>query len=144
MRIAVSIERDAAWLFPFSRYVLRDILACMLEKAGYSETALEMSVVGDAAMEELNRSAMDCPGPTNILSFPAPPASAGVFAPMAPGCMVLSVDTLARECLLYGQEQEAHALRLIAHGLAHVLGYDHGAAMDSLARRLERAAGETL
>ena len=142
--IAVTIETDAAWLFPFSRFELRNVVAAMLEEAGRSGTAVEVIVTGDAAMEALHLSAMGCPGPTNILSFPAGnPGLAAFTEPSdasAPGHMVFSAATLARECLLYGQEPEQHALRLLAHGLAHVLGFEHGGEMDRFAERLECAA----
>ncbi|WP_353118109.1 rRNA maturation RNase YbeY [Nitratidesulfovibrio sp.] len=55
--------------------------------------------------------------------------------PDAPAChlgwLVLSLDTWQRECLLYGQEPVEHALRLLAHGLGHLAGYDHGPEMDA-------------
>lgn len=51
-------------------------------------------------------------------------------APCHLGWLVLSLDTWQRECLLYGQEPVEHALRLLAHGLGHLAGYDHGPEMD--------------
>lgn len=51
-------------------------------------------------------------------------------APCHIGWLVLSLDTWRRECLLYGQEPVEHALRLLAHGLGHLAGYDHGPEMD--------------
>lgn len=45
--------------------------------------------------------------------------------------LVLSLDTFERECLLYGQDAAEHLLRLLAHGMAHVGGLDHGPAMDA-------------
>ncbi|WP_035064928.1 rRNA maturation RNase YbeY [Nitratidesulfovibrio termitidis] len=47
------------------------------------------------------------------------------------GWLVLSLDTWRRECQLYGQEPVEHALRLLAHGLGHLAGYDHGPEMDA-------------
>jgi ssRNA-specific RNase YbeY (16S rRNA maturation enzyme) len=49
------------------------------------------------------------------------------------------VDTLEREAFLYGQEATAYCIRLLAHGLAHLAGRDHGPAMRELEERLERA-----
>lgn len=54
------------------------------------------------------------------------------------GTLVLSVDTLERECILYGQNPHKHAIHLLAHGLAHLLGYDHGEEMQQLTELLER------
>ena len=54
------------------------------------------------------------------------------------GTLILSVDTLERECVLYGQKPHRHATHLLAHGLAHLLGYDHGEEMQQLTELLER------
>lgn len=51
-------------------------------------------------------------------------------APCHLGWLVLSLDTWRRECLLYGQAPVEHAMRLLAHGLGHLAGYDHGPEMD--------------
>ncbi len=60
------------------------------------------------------------------------------------GWMALSADTLQRECFLYGQELDGHCIRLLAHGLAHLLGHDHSPAMDALCERLEAAAARNV
>ncbi|MFQ8738443.1 MAG: rRNA maturation RNAse YbeY [Bilophila wadsworthia] len=54
--------------------------------------------------------------------------------------LVFSVDTLHRETLLYGQDTEEHCLRLLAHGLGHLAGYDHGPEMDELCSEMLSAA----
>lgn len=86
---------------------------------------VELQLVGDAAIADFNQTFLACCGPTNILSFPAE-------NPAEIHSLVLSVDTLRRECLLYNQTYEEHALRLIAHGFVHLTGLDHGPEMDIL------------
>ena len=86
-------------------------------------------------MAGLNRRAMGVPGPTNILSFPGEPLT-GLAE------LVLSSETLRRECVLYGQEPLRHLVRLTAHGFGHVCGFDHGPYMDDFTGRLEAAAEE--
>ena len=61
-----------------------------------------------------------------------------------PGILLLSLDTLARECLLYGQEPAEHALRLLAHGMGHLAGLDHGPAMDRVCAACFDAARQAL
>lgn len=56
------------------------------------------------------------------------------------GSLALSVDALARESFLYGQPPASYCVRLLAHGFAHLLGFEHGAAMEELCQRLEQAA----
>ncbi len=93
---------------------------------------VELYLVTDAAMARANMRHMGCTGPTNVLSFPGGDAM--------PGTLLLSLDTLDRECLLYGQEPSEHLLRLLAHGMGHLAGLDHGPGMDALCAALTEAA----
>lgn len=127
---------------------------------------LSLLLIDDREMEECNRQAMDLPGPTNILSFPASQISGHDFADLSSvsddsfaassaidggslswrqggeqlGELVLSIDTLKRESLLYWQDESEHMLFLLAHGLGHLGGaeqlgqggLDHGTEHDKL------------
>jgi probable rRNA maturation factor len=139
--ISLQNNRKAAWKSPFSRAECARLLRAMLDEAERPGMAVELALLDDAAMEELNAASMGCAGPTNILSFPAGNAP-GEGA--APGCLALSTDTLLRECFLYGQEADEHCIRLLAHGLSHLTGLDHGPEMEALSDRLERAARAAL
>lgn len=102
------------------------LLAAMLaaleaEGAG----APELLITDDGESARLNARHLGLAGPTNILSF-----SDGEDG--RPGSLALSGPALRRECLLYGQDGEEHLVRLLAHGLVHLLGHDHGARMDAL------------
>lgn len=122
-------------------------MASMLEKAGLAGFRVELSILDDAGITLLHKQSLGCEGPTNILSFPA--GEGHVFweksperenAPPLLGWLALSADTFARECFLYGQTPEKHCLRLLAHGIAHLAGLDHGEEMDRLCTELELAA----
>ena len=93
---------------------------------------LDLYLLGDADMAAANAQHLGCPGPTNVLSFPG--------APGMPGTLLLSLDTLDRECLLYGQEPAGHLVRLLAHGMGHLAGLDHGPEMEALCAACESAA----
>ena len=134
MPLSIRKHPAASWKLPFSAAELARLLQAMLDEAGYSDAAVELAPLDDKDMEDLNRQTAGLPGPTNILSFPVPDNGSGL------GWLALSADTLQRESFLYGQNEREHCLRLLAHGLAHLTGLDHGPAMDSLARRLESAA----
>lgn len=88
---------------------------------------VELFLLDDAAIADANARHLGCTGPTNILSFPG--------GADAPGVLLLSLDTLHRECLLYGQDPAEHAVRLLAHGMGHLCGLDHGPDMDALCER---------
>lgn len=103
------------------RRVTMDILAVM----GLHGAGLELVCVDDAEMAEYNRKFMGCPGPTNVLSFPAGDGDDAL------GQIVLSVETLGREAVLYGQDPEEHLVRLMVHAILHLTGMEHGPVMDS-------------
>lgn len=110
------------FILPFSRNELRNILQGM-QQSFYKQLPdaffpyLEIYFVTDAKIASCNDSHMGRIGPTNILTFP--------FSKNLPGTLVLSLDTLQRECLLYGQNISRHLVFLLAHGLAHIRGDDH-------------------
>ncbi|CCO24680.1 putative rRNA maturation factor [Maridesulfovibrio hydrothermalis AM13 = DSM 14728] len=103
----------------------------LLETLGLSGFDFELKIVNDAAIAEINEEFLGCVGPTNVLSFPfseTPDLKQNNFL----GEIVLSVDTLSRETRLYGQLPQEHTVRLLAHALLHLAGYDHGPEMYSL------------
>jgi probable rRNA maturation factor len=114
--------------FPLSRRELTGVVEAILETLGLSGAALSLTLLDDPAIALLNAKYLDCHGPTNILSFPeaAPERSEAL------GALFLSVDTLSREAFLYGQEPGRHLARLIAHGILHLAGFDHGQDMEAL------------
>ena len=116
------------------------MFAAMCELTGCGKTSpasgLEIIVTDDAGSEACNREHLEISGPTNILSFPLP-AQKGRAG--AGGSLVLSAATLRRESLLYGQAPTEHAIRLLAHGLAHLAGLEHGPKMWAMCARLEMA-----
>ncbi len=120
-----------AFSYPASllpRPLLENWLNTMCHITGL-EGEVELQLVSDAAIAALNQDFLACSGPTNILSFPAED-------PADTHSLVLSVDTLRRECLLYSQTHEEHALRLISHGFAHLTGLDHSPEMDILCENI--------
>ena len=107
-------------------------MAAALARAGWPLPGpMELHLVDDATISAANQRHLDCMGPTNVLSFPQEGEK--------PGELLLSLDTLRRECVLYGQEPMEHLLRLLAHGMAHLAGLDHGPEMDRVCAICEAA-----
>ena len=48
------------------------------------------------------------------------------------GDVVLAAGVVAREAAEQGKTVENHAAHLVVHGVLHLLGYDHGGAMERL------------
>ena len=123
------------WMCPLDRRELRHALEPMcatVAAAGRPVESVDLYLLDDAGMAAANARHLGCHGPTNVLSFPG---AAGMA-----GSLLLSLDTLARECLLYGQDPCEHLLRLLAHGMGHLAGLDHGPEMDALCAACRDAA----
>ncbi len=138
----ISVYNECAWHCPLPKSELIGVLTAMYAPyAGEYAPSLLVHVVHDAHISALNTKHMACAGPTNILSFPG--EQGGVYfkgeMSVQPHILVLSADTFRRECLLYGQEPLEHLIRLLAHGLGHVLGYDHSEEMFALCDCMEEA-----
>jgi probable rRNA maturation factor len=125
---------------PLSRSELLPLLTSILECLGLGGRDLSLECVDDRRIAALNEDFLGCTGPTNILSFPASDDAGGTVL----GELALSVDTLSREIHLYGQDPREHLVRLLAHGILHLAGYDHGEIMDCLTEMaVTTVCGET-
>lgn len=114
--------------FPLARRELKALCEVILEGLGLEGRSFSLSLVDDREIARINSEFLGCDGPTNILSFPsgADENEANL------GDLALSIDTLARETDLYGQRPVEHLARLLAHGILHLAGYDHGEEMFDL------------
>lgn len=131
MSVNLSIECIPDANFPLAKRELYRMGDMLLEVLGLEGFDFDLKIVNDAAIAEVNEEFLGCVGPTNVLSFPfseTPDLEQNSFL----GEIVLSVDTLARETRLYGQQPEEHTVRLLAHAMLHLAGYDHGPEMYSL------------
>jgi probable rRNA maturation factor len=121
--------------FPLTRRELTGVVEQILDALGLTGAHLSLTLLDDPAIALLNAKYLDCQGPTNILSFPEGHAEQGGLdsgRPVALGALFLSVDTLAREAFLYGQDPHRHLARLLAHGILHLCGHGHGPDMEAL------------
>jgi probable rRNA maturation factor len=116
----------------------------MLAYLGLEAAELSVMLVGDRAIQALNRQYMGKDRPTDVLSFPLGEAPTADH-PRLLGDVVISLPTAARQARGRKRPLLAEARFLLAHGLLHLLGYDHAVArqkrrMDAATRRLVRAA----
>lgn len=91
------------------------------------ETAGELSValVDDAEMRALNRDWRGKDRPTDVLAFALREGEdANVHAEVL-GDVVISLDTAARQAAARGAGAADEVRVLLAHGILHLLGYDH-------------------
>lgn len=123
---------------------LRARARAYLAALGRADAELSILLVTDRRIRALNREWRAKDEATDVLSFPIsePPG----FGPLL-GDVVISLDTAARRARQERRAVGAELDRYLAHGLLHLLGYDHERPAD--ARRMahkeaELARGEGL
>ncbi len=121
---------------PATRFEIDQLCERVLAALDLDGREFDLRVVGDAEMAALNRAYLGLGGPTNVLSFPAEDPARPDYL----GEMAISLDTVAREAFLYGQDPTTHLARLLAHGFLHLAGLDHGPVMEALTEQAAAAA----
>ncbi|MBX5482336.1 MAG: rRNA maturation RNase YbeY [Myxococcaceae bacterium] len=117
-----------------------------LSKLELEDVELSISLVGDRAIRRLNRIWRHKDKATDVLSFPAGELPRGVPGPKPLGDVVISLDTAHRAARAYERTVEDELRRYLAHGLLHLLGYDHeqsAAAARKMAKLEAHLLGET-
>jgi probable rRNA maturation factor len=124
---------------------IRTLSLRMLGALGLADAELSVLFVDDATIRVLNRKHRDKDHPTDVLAFPVDEKPVrGV--PRILGDVVISLETALRQARSRRRDLLAEVRFLLAHGLLHLVGYDHATRiqkrrMDAAARRLVRAAG---
>jgi len=92
------------------------------DAAGISEGEASIMLCDDTRIRELNRDFRKKDSATNVLSFPSNEMQNGV---RFYGDVALAFETLVREAREEEKRVDAHLTHLVAHGVLHLLGFDH-------------------
>jgi len=90
----------------------------------HSDCELSVTFVDDKEMEELHIKWMNEPGTTDVLSFPMDMPE-GKDDAVTLGDIVIDPIVAAHQAASAGHSTEHEIYILAAHGLLHILGYDH-------------------
>lgn len=117
-----GIEVDESALVRLAAYEL-DFLRV------HPDAELAILLVDEAAMEQLHVQWMDEPGPTDVLSFPMDELRPGSDDEITPagllGDIVLCPQVAIAQAQEAGHSVLDELLLLTAHGMLHLLGFDH-------------------
>lgn len=116
MGIDIEIE-DESWRAALPN---AEILALEAAEAATAEGGMAILLTDDATVADLNQRFRDKAGPTNVLSFPSPDNPEGHL-----GDIALAYGVCAREAAEQGKTLAHHLQHLVAHGVLHLVGYDH-------------------
>jgi probable rRNA maturation factor len=95
----------------------------------HPDAELAILLVDEAAIEQLHVQWMDEPGPTDVLSFPMDELRPGSDDEITPagllGDIVLCPQVAVAQAEEAGHSVLDELLLLTAHGMLHLLGFDH-------------------
>lgn len=109
----------------------------MLRALGLAEAELSIVLTGDKQIRKLNRTFRKIDRKTDVLSFAMSEGEGGEVAGALLGDVVLSVPTAVRQAKARAARTLDEVTLLLAHGLLHLLGWDHDTAARDRAMRAE-------
>ncbi len=102
--------------------VERMVSAAWLTEKTERELEADLRLCDDAEIHALNRDYRHKDKPTDVLAFAQREGEGGNLCPEILGDIVISIDTAERQAKAGLYREVIH---LAAHGLCHLLGYDH-------------------
>ncbi len=127
MKVEFSVEDGlaAAWDEPRMIELAASIVG--RELPAQDDWVLSLHFVGDQTIRALNREHRSTDAVTDVLSFPlhAPGFALPPDEPIELGDVVVSYPRAVEQAQEYGHSIEREVAYLVAHGILHVLGYDH-------------------
>lgn len=132
MQIWIANDQERIPVTEAQEDLVRRVTQRALEVAGADlgeNVEVSITLVDNATIHELNREHRGVDRPTDVLSFSqlegeelASPPEGG---PLLLGDIVVSLERCREQAEEYGHSYERELGFLIAHGMLHLLGYDH-------------------
>ena len=120
----IEIENRSGQLVPESE-VLKLMEFSIRELGLNPECELTLAFIDDEEMAQLHEKWMDLPGTTDVMSFPMDELRPKDPEPGILGDIVISPLVARVQANKAGHSYEHEVKILAAHGLLHLLGYDH-------------------
>ena len=141
MTINIICETAPGFSFHYKK-LAKDVIVQSLDTEGFPyEAEVNLTLVDDAAIQEINASYRQIDRATDVLSFPLLDYDApGDFSKVEDlmgdninpdtgevmlGDIVISVDHVREQAKEYGHSEKREYAFLIVHSMLHLFGYDH-------------------
>jgi probable rRNA maturation factor len=111
----------------------------MLAALSLGDAEISIVLTGDDQIKILNRDYRGKDRPTDVLAFAMREGELGELAGPVLGDVVISVPTARRQAEERGVTALDEVTMLLAHGLLHLLGWDHDTASKDRAMRRQTA-----
>lgn len=141
MTFHLECEVEPKFSFPYEELAKEVIETCMEAEDFPYEAEVNLTLVDDAAIQEINASYRQIDRATDVLSFPLLDYDApGDFSKVEDlmgdninpdtgevmlGDIVISVDHVREQAKEYGHSEKREYAFLIVHSMLHLFGYDH-------------------
>lgn len=134
-----DVRLSASGLSDVSRQILS-----LVEQYLIPESVQELSllITTDPHIQELNRDFRGKDKPTDVLSFPQLEEDDIGPSPISLGDVVISLDTALAQAKSIGHSAGDEVLRLLVHGILHLLGYDHENVPEEDVKEMQRLEDE--
>jgi len=141
MKVQLHVQNQSTRKHLYRRTELQRIAERVCKGEGVvEEVEISLLLCDDPLIQELNQTYRKKNAPTDVLSFPQEdPGLAGV---VVLGDIVISLETVERQCASERPAMAAEVRLLFCHGLLHLLGHDHATREDE--RRMQEKQAEYL
>ena len=102
---------------------LNKVVSTILDQEKMSDCVINLRLLNDKEMKKLNMQFRQKDKTTNVLSFPNDDIS--VKQTKNIGDIAISVEYVKAEAKQEGKTFDDHIIHMLAHGVYHILGYDH-------------------
>ncbi len=128
IKIDTTCKRFYPHLKDFLNHVVKISLDYIQKKEIQEIFEISIHVINDKKIRKINKKYRNKDKPTDVLSFSQ---LEGLEFPRIPeeplilGDILISYETALRQSQEYGHSLEYEMIRLVVHGIYHLLGYDH-------------------
>ena len=122
MSLIISLDEGIDIEKPLNNKLNR-IVSIILDQEKMSDCVINLRLLNDKEMKKLNMQFRQKDKTTNVLSFPNDDIS--VKQTKNIGDIAISVEYVKAEAKKEGKTFDDHIIHMLAHGVYHILGYDH-------------------
>ena len=122
MNLIISLDEGIDIEKPLNNKLTK-IVSTILEQEKMSDCVINLRLLNDKEMKKLNMQFRQKDKTTNVLSFPNDDIS--VKQTKNIGDIAISVEYVKAEAKKEGKTFDDHIIHMLAHGVYHILGYDH-------------------
>ena len=122
MNLIISLDEGIDIEKPLDKK-LNKIVSTILGQEKMSDCVINLRLLNDNEMRKLNMQFRQQDKTTNVLSFPNDDIS--VKQTKNIGDIAISIEYVKAEAKKEGKTFDDHIIHMLAHGVYHILGYDH-------------------